>query len=248
MSGLRTNQPLEIPETSEFIENENQEELIEQEANESEGSSIESQDSVFSGDINQKTIHGAEKVEFHFNLSDSSSEEKEKFVSNIKTGYALESVHATDSAKLLRQKVSDALNSRSFKIKIDEASEVEKIINNNDSSSGERKSNRTIFTVYGDLSRIIDRILEKGFSVFFWSLFGITISYLWVEFLYSMFPKKFPEFVVQIFELDRGAVTWDSSELKYLDDSFMLFVLAFSIFGIATRSQKLLDAENEKNS
>lgn len=233
LSGLRTNQPLEIPETSEFIENANQEEMIEQEANEIDGSSIESQDSVFSGDINQKTIHGAEKVEFHFNLGDSSPEEKEKFVSNIKTGYALESVHATDSAKLLRQKVSDALNSRSFKVKIDEPSEVEEIINNNDSSLGERKSNRTIYTVYGDLSRKMDRIIEKVFHAAFWFLFAVVIFAAWVEILYSMFPKKFPEFVVQIFELDRTTMDWDSSELKYLDDSFILFVLAFLVFSIA---------------
>jgi DNA helicase HerA-like ATPase len=111
LSGLRTYQPPEISNPSDAASNEIEEELdLEDDA--PTNSSIESQDSVFAGDVTQRTIHGAENVNINFNLGKAASSEEKEIGSQLKSKFSVNSFQSSDDLTQLTDRIITNLNGR----------------------------------------------------------------------------------------------------------------------------------------
>ena len=116
LSGLRTYQPPEISEVSDAPSNEIEEELdLEDDAPSS--SSIESQDSVFAGDVTQRTIHGAENVNINFNLNSVGADEMNEIKDSLQKGFSITELIVSDESIDFRDSVLNQLESRANNIR-----------------------------------------------------------------------------------------------------------------------------------
>ncbi len=116
LSGLRTYQPPEISEVSDAPSNEIEEELdLEDDAPTS--SSIESQDSVFAGDVTQRTIHGAENVNINFNLNSVGADEMNEIKDSLQKGFSITELIVSDESIDFRDSVLNQLESRANNIR-----------------------------------------------------------------------------------------------------------------------------------
>ena len=116
LSGLRTYQPPEISEVSDAPSNEIEEELdLEDDAPAS--SSIESQDSVFAGDVTQRTIHGAENVNINFNLNSVGADEMNEIKDSLQKGFSITELIVSDESIDFRDSVLNQLESRANNIR-----------------------------------------------------------------------------------------------------------------------------------
>jgi len=116
LSGLRTYQPPEISEVSDAPSNEIEEELdLEDDAPAS--SSIESQDSVFAGDVTQRTIHGAENVNINFNLNSVGADEMNEIKDSLQKGFSITELIVSGESIDFRDSVLNQLESRANNIR-----------------------------------------------------------------------------------------------------------------------------------
>ena len=116
LSGLRTFQPHTTTEG--FISSMSEvEEDNHSEESGSASSSIDSQDSVFAGDVTQRTIHGAENVNINFNLQSIENDEMNEIMDTLKKGFSIVNLQVSNESVNFRDdvltKLEDAIvNSR----------------------------------------------------------------------------------------------------------------------------------------
>jgi hypothetical protein len=109
LSGLRTYQSPEISNSSDAASNEIEEELdLGDDAPTS--SSIESQDSVFAGDVTQRTIHGAENVNINFNLNSIDTDEMNAIKDSLQKGFSITELNVSQESANFAEMVEAKLN------------------------------------------------------------------------------------------------------------------------------------------
>tara|TARA_B100000767_G_scaffold274896_1_gene309467 strand:+ start:72 stop:2378 length:2307 start_codon:yes stop_codon:yes gene_type:complete len=114
LSGLRTYQPPEISTSAAQSNEITEEQDLEDDAPSS--SSIESQDSVFAGDVNQRTIHGAENVNINFNLNSIDTDEMNAIKDSLQKGFSITELNVSDESIDFRDSVLNQLESRAKSI------------------------------------------------------------------------------------------------------------------------------------
>ena len=110
LSGLRTYQPPEISTSAAQSNEITEEQDLEDHAPSS--SSIESQDSVFAGDVTQRTIHGAENVNINFNLNSIDTDEMNEIKDSLQKGFSITELLVSDESTDFRDSVLNLLESR----------------------------------------------------------------------------------------------------------------------------------------
>lgn len=113
LSGLRTYQSPEISNSSDAASNEIEEELdLGDDAPTS--SSIESQDSVFAGDVTQRTIHGAENVNINFNLNSIDTDEMNAIKDSLQKGFSITELNVSQEsanfAEMVEAKMDEVIH------------------------------------------------------------------------------------------------------------------------------------------